>query len=197
MKKSILLIFSVALILTMFVSGCGSSVITPESIPTATDTAMPTLTITVTMTPDLCAPENIKAEVDRVHRRMREFNDVSTLAMNVPQEQLSDSIADLQRIRREAEDEPVPACLTILRQYQVNHMNWVINFLIAFMRTSDPFAIGNCTNVESNTEAEVICQNIALAGQQLDQYLLELARILGKTPVPAGAVRVPSETPTP
>lgn len=202
MKKSILLIFSAALISTMLVSGCGNSVVTPDSIPTATDTAthtaMPTLTITITMTPDLCASENIKAEVDKVHRHMREFDDAAILASNVPQGQLSDSIADLQRIRREADDELVPACLNNLKTFQINHMNLVIDSLLAFMRASDLLAF-DCIDIESNTEEEAFCQNIASARQQHDQYLLELARILGITPVTAtpGAVSAPSETPTP
>ena len=198
MKKSILLIFCAALILTMFVSGCGSTVVTPESVPTTTDTAMPTLTITITVTPDLCAPENIRAEVDKVHRHMREFDDAARLAANVPQGQLSDSIAELQRVRREADDELVPACLDNLKTFQINHMNLVIDSLLAFMGGSDLLAF-DCIDIESNTEEEAFCQNITAAGQQHDQYLLELARILGITPISAtaGVVSPPSETPTP
>ncbi len=198
MKKSILLIFCAALMLMMLVSGCGSIVVTPESVPTTTDTAMPTLTITITVTPDLCAPESIRAEVDKVHRHMREFDDASTLALNVPQGQLSDSIAELQRMRREADDEQVPVCLNNLKTFQINHMNLVIDSLLAFMGGSDLLAF-DCIDIESNTEEEAFCQNLALAGQQHDQYILELGRILGLTPVPATARAVgpPSETPTP
>jgi hypothetical protein len=104
MKKSILPIMASIFFLTMFLSGCGNSGML-EQIATATDTAMPTITITVT--PDLCAPENIRAEVDKIHRHMREFDDASTLAASIPREQLSGPTADLQKIRREAEDEPV------------------------------------------------------------------------------------------
>jgi hypothetical protein len=39
---------------------------------------------------------------------MREFDDASILASKMPREQLSGSIAGLQRIRREAEDEQSP-----------------------------------------------------------------------------------------
>ena len=198
MKKSILLILSITLISMMFLSGCGGTVVTPESIPTLTDTAMPTLTITITTTPDLCASENIKAEVDKVHRHMREFDDAARLASNVPQGQLSDSVAELQRIRREADDELVPACLNNLKTFQINHMNLVIDSLLAFMGGTDLLAF-DCVEIESNTEEDAFCQNIASAGQQHDQYLLELARILGITPITAtpGAVSAPLETPTP
>ena len=196
MKKLILLIFSVALIMTMLVSGCGSTVVTPESIPTAKATAMPTLTITITMTPDLCAPENIKAEVDKVHRHMREFDDAAILASNVPQGQLSDSIAELQRIRREADDELVPACLNNLKAFQINHMNLVIDSLLAFMRASDLLAF-DCIDIESNTEEEAFCQNITSARQQHDQYILELAKILELPIVTPGPTTTASKTATP
>ena len=196
MKKLILLIFSVALIMTMLVSGCGSTVVTPESIPTAKATAMPTLTITITMTPDLCAPENIKAEVDKVHRHMREFDDAAILASNVPQGQLSDSIAELQRIRREADDELVPACLNNLKAFQINHMNLVIDSLLAFMRASDLLAF-DCIDIESNTEEEAFCQNITSARQQHDQYVLELAKILELPIVTPGPTITASKTATP
>ena len=196
MKKSILLILTLVLILTMLVSGCGGTVVTPESIPTATHTAMPTLTITITTTPDLCAPENIKAEVDKVHRHMREFDDAARLAASMPREQLSVPTADLQKIRREAEDEPVPPCLSTLKDYQIKHMNSVIDTLIAFMGINDPLAV-DCVEIEQNTEEEVICQSIATARQQHDQYILELARILELPIITPGATLAASKAPTP
>ena len=113
---------------------------------------------------------------------MREFDDASILASNMPREQLSGSISDLQRIRREAEDEVIPACLTNLKTYQVQHMNSVISTLIAFMGGADQKGLD---------------QGIALARQQHDQYTLELARLLGLTVVAATAPPAPTETPTP
>jgi len=196
MKKSILLILPSALILTMLLSGCGSTVVTPESIATATDTAMPTLTITITMTPDLCASENIKAEVDKVHRHMREFDDASRLAASMPREQLSTPIANLQKIRRDAEDELIPPCLEKLKDYEILHMNSVINTLIAFLSINDPLAV-DCVDVAQNTEEEVICQSIAIARQQHDQYILELAKILELPIVTPGPTITASKTATP
>ena len=187
------------LFLTVVLSGCGNNP-SPAPAATLTQESVPlTVPPTVSPTSDPCLPPQIEAEVQKVQRHMREFDDASTLASNVPQAQLNSSIADLQRIRREAEDEPIPACLTDLRKFQVEHMNSVINTLLAFMRSSDPQAIGDCSNVENNPEATAICQNIALARQQHDQYLVELARILGLTVVPAAeaTLSTPSYTPTP
>jgi hypothetical protein len=75
----------------------------------------------------------------------------------------------------------------------------VISTLLAFMHVSNPQAI-DCNNMQNNAEAQVICQSIALARQQHDQYTLELARLLGLTIVPATeatTVSTPSATPTP
>lgn len=183
MKKIILFSLPSVIILIMLLAGCGGTQ-PPTSIATEEPaTPRPTSTIAITTTPDLCASDKIQAEVDKVHRHMREFDDASKLTYSIPRDQLSSSIADLQRIRREAEDEVVPACLENLRTYQIQHMNSVIETLLAFVR--------------GNTELAVLNQAIALAGQQHDQYILELARLLGLTPVAGTAVIVPSATSTP
>lgn len=115
---------------------------------------------------------------------MREFDDASVLASNLPREQLSDSIANLQRIRREAEDEKIPPCLTNLKTHQVEHMNTVINTLVAFI---------------GGANKETLEQGIGVAREQHDSYTLELARLLGLTVVPAtqSAIGTPAETATP
>src|SRR5688572_32289998 len=201
MKKSILHVIMPALVLTIFLSGCGNNNI-PTSIAAATDTeiAIPTTTLpttTITTTPDLCATENIKPEVDKVHGHMREFDDAATLAASMPREQLTESIANLQRIRREAEDETAPSCLDTLKEFQIEHMNAVIGTLLAFISASDPLAL-DCVDVVENTQEAAVCQNIAIARQQHDQYTLELARILQIPIVTAtpGAI-IPLGTPTP
>ena len=101
---------------------------------------------------------------------MREFDDASSLAVSMPRDQLSSQIADLQKIRRDAEDEPIPSCLANLKTYQITHMNTVINTLLLFM---------------SGGSQQQVDQGIALARQQHDQYALELAHLLGITVVPA------------
>jgi len=139
----------------------------------------PTPAPTVTLTPDACAPENMKAEAQKVHRLMREFDDASVLASNTARTEISPAIAGLQRIRRDAEDLVVPECLVQLKNYQLSHMNLVINTLLAFM---------------GGAEEKVTSQGIALARQQHDAYMLELARVLGLTIV-APTQTAQAETP--
>ena len=115
---------------------------------------------------------------------MREFDDASILAANVTQDKLSDAIANLQRIRRDAEDQTIPSCLAKLKTYQIAHMNTVIQTLIAFMNNSDKNSID---------------QGIAVARQQHDQYTIELAKVLGLPIVTATAPAANStaQSPTP
>jgi hypothetical protein len=127
---------------------------------------------------------------------MREFDDASTLAASMPREQLSEPIADLQRIRREAEDEEVPPCLSTLKDYQIQHMNSVISTLIAFMGINDPLAL-DCVEIAADSQEAVICQTIASARQLHDEYTLELARIL-RIPIVTATPIIPTlETSTP
>lgn len=178
MKNLIRFILPSTLIGAMLVTGCGRVQTPPPTVTEEPASSTPT----ITATPDLCASESVQSEVDRVHRHMREFDDASILASSTPRDQLNNSIADLQKIRRESEDEKIPACLQNLKQYQIQHMNSVIDTLIAFISGSDQ---------------TVLDQGIAIARQQHDQYTLELAHILGITVVPAATVVVPSQTPTP
>lgn len=163
--------------LALFAAACGNN---------ASATEPPTLPPTVTGTPDPCAPENIQAEVQKTHDYMREFDDASNLAAHIPVDQLPDAIANLQRIRREAEDQPTPPCLIDLKTYKISHMNVVINTLINLIG----FANGT-------VDQQVIDQGIAVAREQHDKYALELARLLGVTPVPATVVFPPTQTPGP
>jgi len=111
---------------------------------------------------------------------MREFDDASLLASNTPVSQLSPSISDLQRIRRDAEDQSVPTCLTNLKQIQLAHMNTVINTLLGFL---------------SGTDQETFNQGIALARLQYDQYTYELANLLGLTVVVPPTLEILDGTP--
>jgi hypothetical protein len=189
MKRNTLQFSLIILILSLFLAGCGG--VTPASVNTATlppeeeetapgATAAPALSTT----PDPCSLPQLEAEVQKIHRHMREFDDASILASNMPREQLSDSVADLQRIRREAEDEQIPDCLLSLKTHQVDHMNSVIDTLVAFM---------------GGTDQQTLEQGIAVARQQHDDYTIELARLLGLTVVPADTpvIIAPSDTPAP
>lgn len=189
--------FLVFLILSVLLSGCGT--VAPIVITATAPPETPTSISTFTLTPDPCAPGNIETAVNAVHSHMREFDDASLLAANMSKDKVGDAIPNLQRIRREAEDQPIPACLANLKTYQVAHMNSVINTLIAFMGGADQ---------------KTVDQGISIARQQHDQYTLELARVLNLTiitatvpvttatigaivPVTTATISVASGTPTP
>lgn len=176
-------ITTLLLSLTMLLTACGITS-TPPAVNNTPVTQIIVVTATappVTDTPDPCASENIEAEVQKIHAYMREFDDASTLAASRPREELAESIAGLQGIRREAEDQPTPSCLATLKTHQISHMNSVINTLVAFMGGSDQATVD---------------QGIALARDQHDQYTLELARLLGLTVEPSSIIS-PEQTPTP
>jgi len=155
MKKTTRFLLVFFLFISLVLSACGET----------------SQTAGASLTPDPCAPENIRVEVEKVHKLMREFDDASLLAASTPREQIRPAIADLQEIRRAAEDQKVPACLGNLKTYQITHMNTVINTLVSFMG--------------GTSDQETMNQGIALARQQHDQYTLELARLLGVTVMPA------------
>ena len=182
MKHGLFLRLLSILGVVVVMTGCSGM---PATIPEPTDTKpalKPTAEATLlpSSTPDPCSPDQIEASVQRVHVHMREFDDASILASNLPLNELSEPIANLQRIRREAEDEQIPPCLTILKKYQIAHMNTVIATLVAFLGGAD----------QNSLE-----QSIAIAREQHDQYTLELARLLGLTVVPATAVPTITGTP--
>jgi hypothetical protein len=180
----------VLLILIIALAGCGNPPATSDvtEVPTeveveATETVGVASTAEPTETSDPCSMPQLEKEVQEVHNHMREFDDAAALASSMTRDQLSSSVAELQRIRREAEDEQIPSCLTNLRKIQVDHMNTVISTLLAFMK--------------GNIDEQTIQQAIGLARQQHDQYLLEYARVVGITVVPATLPPAPSATPTP
>jgi uncharacterized protein YggE len=179
MKKNYLSVLLFTLILATLMAACGNNQATTTGPTIAT---LVSATPTITSTPDPCAQANIELEVQKVHNHMREFDDASALAASVPRDQLSTAIANLQAIRRAAEDQPIPICLGALKSYQIAHMNSVINTLLAFMNGSDQ---------------AIVDQGIAIARQQHDQYTVELARLLGITVVPVTAIPTDASTPTP
>lgn len=158
---------SLALLLLPFLVGCGAR------------TADSTATAEVTATADLCTGEALKAEIEKVNQLMREFDDASVLAANTARDQLRPAISELQRIRRGAEDLDVPACLSDLKKIQLGHMNLVIATLTGFMGGADQATLN---------------EGIRRARQLHDQYLLEIARLLGITVVPVTAAVQPTAT---
>ena len=149
-NSAFIIIFAIS---TLVLAACGAGA-------TASPVASPT--------PDPCSAQNLPSEVGTVNQNMREFEDLSRVAQNVPQTGLYESVTDLQRVRRAAEDLAVPACLVDLKKYELAHMNAVINTLVAFMGGAAP---------------ENLNQGISASRQLHDQYTLEMARLLGLTVV--------------
>ena len=157
------------LILSLVIFGslstaCGTP---PAVVSTNTSSVYTEATALPTSTPDPCASENLEASIKAVNDLMREFDDSSQLASNLSKEQVPDSISEMQRIRRAAEDQIAPACLVTLKKYQVAHMNSVINTMLAFVGGAD-----------SNT----LNSGLAQARKEHDLYTLEIVKLLGITP---------------
>ena len=208
MKKINLLIFSF-FVLNAFLSSCSSIVDSLPKKPTApviippsatveivftetltaeiafTETPpIPTIEAILTSTLDICAPENIGTEIEKIHKIMHAFEDTSLLASSTPNQQLYSAISDLQRIRREAEYLEIPICLENLKKLQLTHMETVINTMMAFY---------------TGTNSETVNAGILQARQEHDAYTFELVELLGGMPTPnatqvAEASLVPTET---
>ena len=124
---------------------------------------------TATATQDPCSPENLPATVQEVNDLMREFDDASQLASNTPVQGLPDLISNLQRIRRETQDVQIPSCLGTLKTHQLNHMELMIQTLIAFVGGASQDALQN---------------GLETARQEHNLYDLEIVRLLGSTLAP-------------
>jgi hypothetical protein len=146
--------------------------------------AKPAAAPSATASPDPCGPQSIVAEATQVNDLMREFDDASQLASSVSRDQLVQVIPSLQEIRRRAQDQAVPSCLTDLKTLQLTHMNSVINTLLSFV---------------SGANANQLVQGIQVARTQHESYNRELARLLGATyeaPPTSPAPALPDDTAT-
>jgi len=142
---------------------------TPTSTPTKTFTPTPTETETPTLTPDPCVPESLAAAVKEIDDLQIRFDDLSLLASNLPRDQVSAKITEMQELLQTATDQKTPRCLVTLKDHQLKHMNFVINTLVAFV---------------SGVDQQEIIKGINQAGEEHRQYVLELIRLLGITPTP-------------
>lgn len=158
------------LILVLAVTACAGQPAATQVQTASTPTNLPE--------PDPCSSQNLPATVQPLNDLMREFDDASQLASNVTAQKLPEVIANLQRIRRAAEDVGIPACLGTLKTHQLNHMNLMIQTLLAFLggATQDELAAG-----------------LEQARKEHDLYSLEIVRLLGITLAPITAT--PPNTP--
>ena len=171
MKSRSLILFTIG---CLFLSACANQK------PTVTQPGQTIeLTLTATSTPDPCSVENLSQSIKEVNDLMREFDDMSKLATNIAREKLPELISEMQRVRRAAEDQKIPSCLSTLKGHQIAHMNTVINTLIAFL---------------GGAQAEALTEGIKRAGQEHDLYTLEVARLLG---IPQSAITTPIATTSP
>lgn len=181
------LIGLITLVIALSLSACGGqSTPAPDGGQPAGAPAAPQVSVTnpeASPTIDPCAPQYQRVLAERAHRHMREFDDAANLAASLKVDALPAAVAELQRIRRETEDEPLPGCLAKLKQLQVAHMNVVIETLMGMLNQTKP---------------EELQKGILAARQLHDQYTLELGRAYGVTFVAAPtATPGPVETITP
>ena len=166
----------VALLTTflLFLSACGNqNTVIVQPSPTIEATAIPT------STPDPCSMENLSESIKEVNDLMREFDDMSKLAASLSREKLPELISEMQRVRRVAEDQKIPTCLSTLKVHQLAHMNIVIDTLIAFL---------------GGAQTEALNDGIKRAGEEHDLYTLEVARLLG---IPQSSTLTPEVTNSP
>ena len=156
MKSRFLILSTICFLV---ISACANQNPTNTQLsPTFAPTTIPTAT------PDPCSVENLSGSIKEVNDLMREFDDMSKLATNIARERLPELISEMQRVRRAAEDQKIPSCLSTLKGHQIAHMNTVINTLIAFL---------------GGAQVEILTEGISRAGQEHDLYTLEVARLLG------------------
>ena len=153
--------------------------------PTAT--ARDTGTQAASPTPDPCDPASTQTIALEFNSIAREFDDYQAIVQNIPVQDLADPIAELQKIRRSSEDYQVPICLATLKDLQLSYMNTYIDAVLTL------FSINTSLNDETLTQEQFdavvasVNQQIAQAFQFHEQYLNEMASIMGVTRVPTEA----------
>jgi hypothetical protein len=148
---------AISILLGLLLAACGAN--PAGSAPVATST------------PDLCAPEHLAAQVERIHELTRAFDDASQLAVNTPLGSLSAPVAELQATQSEAAALIVPACLESLHASQAAYMDRTVDVLVGFM--------------QGNLDVNSLGQGLAEARTLHDQYNRELAIAIG-VPLPSG-----------
>ncbi|MGA7195092.1 MAG: hypothetical protein WBW94_15835 [Anaerolineales bacterium] len=161
--------FLMALTAMIFcLTACGK-VSAPTTAPTQSAATLAQInTPGITSTPDPCAKANLPAGIQKLDDITNQFDDASAIVSNmlssITADQLGSDIATLQSIRRAAEDEDVPSCLSNLKDLQLGHMNTVIDTLLLILGHGDK---------------NVINQGVAQSNQLSQQYVIEKARLLG------------------
>ena len=159
----------------LMLAACG-----PQPGPTQSSAV---LTETAIQDQNPCSPPHLPATVQPLNDLMREFDDASRLASNIPVAQLPNVVSNLQRIRRDTQDVQIPACLAELKTHELNHMELMIQTLIAFL---------------GGANQETLSSGLDMARKEHELYSLEMVRLLGVTLAPITATAPgPQDTPVP
>lgn len=197
MKKRFSMVFIVALVsLILILSLAFGAASFTSNAPTSTPKPtfpLPTNTPVPTNTPDVCSVENIPRQVERLHALTREFDDTFGLAQTLRIEETVSLVQDMQRIKRNAEDQDVPICLSKLKEYQLLYMNSGIKvFTTVFSLTSSN---PNISQKQLNSVTIPLLEEVLGAAKL---YVDEQSKLMGWTPAPfptlEGSV---TATPTP
>ena len=113
---------------------------TPTPLPTPTPgptaTPRPTPTPVPTPTPAPCSTSDGRTVYDVLKQYGAERDDGAKLARSTPRIQLAAQVATLQRIRRDVQAQPWPACAQAAQTLLVSAMNDTIDGLTAFLGDS-------------------------------------------------------------
>lgn len=171
-NRAILCIMACALFISVL-TGCSGQIPATVIVEVTQPPAPTSIAATITSTPDMCAPNNVTKEVQKVHDLMREFDDINFIANVTPQQNLSPLILELLGVRRKAESVEVAVCVTALQVSAVNYMNVVISYLANFMGGSERDAINQ--QITSSQNLRIV-------------YEAELARLIGATYIPPATI---------
>ncbi len=172
MKSTLLVCLLAALVALL--AACGSTPPQPTSVPpTAQAQSTTAPAATPSATPDLCTQARLPESVKIVNTYVQQFDNYSSLSVQVPPAQLPQLTAAMKSIRQALQQQAVPPCLTDLKHFALQYMDTVIQTVVGYQTKPDINSLN--TGIEQ-------------ARKYNDQYAIELARLLGVT------LGAPSET---
>jgi len=173
-----IVILSVMLIFSMVVGAPGLNPPAPSSTFTPTVAVLkPTDTPSPTSTPDPCSPKNIDEQVKRVNSLTREFMDTDQiLASTLSRDTNIALVQDMQRIRRNAEEQSAPSCLSDLKNYQLGYMNARIDIYSTALAFLNTYGSSGARQKDLNQLLVPLTIKSAVAAHQ---YENEYARMMG------------------
>lgn len=176
----ILIVAAVSLILILsLVFGAASFTSGTPTLTAEPTFSLPTNTPAPTTTPDVCSTANLPQQVERLHTLTREFDDTFGLAQTLRIEETVSLVQDMQRIKRNAEDQVVPACLSKLKEYQLLYMNSGIEVFttVYSLTSSNP----NINQNQLNSVTVPLLEQVLGAAKL---YVDEQSKLMGWTPIP-------------